>query len=169
MENTNYLGRICRFFGRITLFVGFAISIGTGTLLAINPFVSANITRTAARTPSTQNNLAPRGVYSFLSQNQILGWLVAAVIITTTLIAFYYLCQRYNNSIRNIIINISKHTKMPIHMIELGLPLIVWSVAILMLIFSFPPAATVFIFTFIFNELFFLFGWISYGMPDYKV
>ena len=54
-------------------------------------------------------------------------------------------------------------------MTELGLTLIIWSIVILMLIFSFPLAASFLIFSFIFNELFFLFGWISYGMPDYKI
>lgn len=176
MENTNYFGRICRFLGRISLFVGFILSIGIGMLLVINPFVSNGDSKNIADilSPSSylQNNAAhtsSRGIALFFEQNEIISWLVSAAIIAAALLAVYYLCHKYNDTIRNIIANISKRTKAPIHMVELGLTLIIWSIVILMLIFSYPLAATLLIFSFIFNELFFLFGWISYGMPDYKI
>ena len=175
MKNTNYFGRVCRFLGRISLFAGFILSIGIGALLVINPFISIDGSRnifkiiSSATYPQNPTSTAPRGVVLFFAQNEILSWIVSATIIAAMLLALYYLCRKYNDVIRSVIANISKHTKMPIHMTELGLTLIIWSIVILMLIFSFPLAASFLIFSFIFNELFFLFGWISYGMPDYKI
>ena len=169
MKNTNYFGRICRFLGRINLFVGFILCIGLGTLLMINPFISHDAIQSIQTT--TQNNTASTSssFFSSLGQNQILSWFVTGIIISAATIAIIYLAKKYNAVIRDLIAKTAKRTKTPIHILELGLTLIVWSALIILLIFSFPYAATVLIFPFIFNELFFLFGWISYGMPEYEV
>ena len=175
MENTNYFGRLCRFLGRITLFTGFILGIGICALLIINPFVSENGSNTISNVTETTSSVTPassEASHSFvaaISQNQIVSWFITGAIITAAIIAVCYLAKKYNATIRSVIANIAKHLKSPIHMVELGLTLIVWSTVLAMLIFSFPLASTILIFPYIFNVLFFLFGWISYGMPDYKV
>ena len=153
MKNTNYFGRLCRFLGRITLFAGFILGIGICALLTISSFASKDGSSTisdVAETTSSVTSTSSEASHSFvavISQNQIASWFITGTIIA----------------------NIAKHLKSPIHMVELGLTLIVWSTVLAMLIFSFPLASTILIFPYIFNVLFFLFGWISYGMPDYKV
>lgn len=174
MKNANYFGRVCRFLGRITLFAGFILSIGICTLLIFNSFVPKNSSNMPSNT-ETASQIAPSSTemhHSFvatISQNQIASWFITGAIITATIIAVYYLAKKYNATIRTTIANIAKHLKSPIHMVELGLTLIIWSTVLAMLIFSFPLASIILIFPYIFNVLFFLFGWISYGMPDYKV
>ena len=175
MENTNYFGRICRFLGRITLFAGFILGIGICALLVINPFISedgssmiSDITDTTTQTtPSSAG--ASSSFVAAISQNQIVSWFITGAIITAAIIAVCYLAKKYNAVIRAVIANIAKGLKSPIHMVELGLTLIIWSTVLIMLIFSFPLASSILIFPYILNVLFFLFGWISYGMPDYKV
>lgn len=172
MENTNYFGRACRFMGRIGLFVGLILCVGVGALLAINPFVPEDVISTRKAQSIIENNPASstgRSFYASLGQNQILSWFVTGAIIAAAIIAIAYLARKYNNTIRNVIASIAKRTKTSIHMLELGFTLVVWSALLLMLILSFPYAATVLIFPFILNELLFLFGWISYGMPEYEV
>ena len=173
MENTNYFGRICRFLGRITLFAGFILSIGICALLIINPFLSKDSSKTidniADNTYTANSNVTSPSFIASISQNQIISWFITVAIIAAAIIAIYYLAKKYNTVIRTIIANIAKRTKSPIHMVELGLTLIIWSALLIMLIFSFPLASSILIFPCIFNILFFLFGWISYGMPDYEV
>ena len=175
MKNTNYFGRLCRFLGRITLFAGFILGIGICALLTINSFASKDGSSTIGDVAETTPLVTPtssEASHSFvavISQNQIASWFITGAIITATIIAVYYLAKKYNATIRTTIANIAKHLKSPIHMVELGLTLIIWSTVFAMLIFSFPLASIILIFPYIFNVLFFLFGWISYGMPDYKV
>ena len=96
MKNTNYFGRICRFLGRINLFVGFILCIGLGTLLMINPFISHDAVRSIQTT--TQNNTAKASssFFSSLGQNQILSWFVTGIIISAATIAIIYLAKKYN-------------------------------------------------------------------------
>lgn len=175
MENTNYFGRLCRFLGRITLFAGFILGIGICALLIINPFVSEDGSSTIGNTAETATPVAPtpteasQSFVAAISQNQIVSWFITGAIITAAIIAVCYLAKKYNATIRTVIANIAKRLRSPIHMVELGLTLVIWSIVLIMLIFSFPLASTFLIFPYIFNVLFFLFGWISYGMPDYKV
>ena len=175
MKNTNYFGRLCRFLGRITLFAGFILGIGICALLTINSFASKDGSSTIGDVAETTPSVTPissEASHSFvavISQNQIASWFITGAIITATIIALCYLAKKYNAAIRTVIANIAKHLKSPIHMVELGLTLIIWSTVLAMLIFSFPLASIILIFPYIFNVLFFLFGWISYGMPDYKV
>ena len=174
MRNTNYFGRICRFLGRIGLFASFILCVGVGILLIANPFVSEdalnnNRPDSSAAPAAPHHSGVPYSLTANLAQNQILSWFITAAIIAAAVIALIYLAYKYNATIRKVIANIAKRSNSPIHMIELGLTLITWSTLLIMLIFSFPLAATILIFPFILNELLFLFGWISYGMPDYKV
>ncbi|MBO4854817.1 hypothetical protein J6X15_04705 [Candidatus Saccharibacteria bacterium] len=173
MKNTNYFGRFCRLAGRLSLFAGFVLCIGVGVLLIINPFMSEKISTKSTTVGTTAETSVSSGIsHSFstgLIQNQVVSWFITGVITLAAIIALAYLAKKYNATIRKIIANISKRTNSPIHMIELGLTLIVWSTLLIMLIFSLPLAASILIFPFIINELLFLFGWISYGMPDYKV
>lgn len=169
MRNTNYFGRICRFFGRITLFASFVLCVGVGTLLAINPFIPSDTTRPTHSATSSSTSSSSPSFFASLGQNQILSWFITGAIVSAAVIAICYLAQKYNAVIRDLIAKTAKRTKTSIHMLELGFTLIVWSSLLVMLIFSFPYAATVLIFPFILNELFFLFGWISYGMPEYEV
>ena len=174
MKNTNYFGRICRFLGRVSLFAGFILCIGVGVLLIINPFLD-NDPSTAQKIGSTISGEAVSSGVShsfaatFFSDHQILSSIISIVILIAALVALTYLAKRYNAAVRTIIANIAKHLHAPIHMIELGLSLVIWSILIIMLYFSFPLATIFLIIPFILNELFFLFGWISYGLPDYKV
>ena len=170
MENTNYFGRACRFLGRICLFVGFILGIGVCALLIASPFtVNTGQSATGSPSPVSQSSTSPNHYLSLISSNQFISWFITGAIITATIVAICYLAKRYNNTIRNAIANIAHRTKIPIHMLELGLTLIIWSITIILIIFSLPVASTILIFPFIINELLFLFGWISYDMPDYKV
>lgn len=171
MSNTNYFGRICRFLGRIGLFASFILCIGVGTLLTINPSIPKSNISTSENQAATANGSAgiSHSFFSSLGQNRILSWLISAAIISAAIIAIAYLAKKYNATIRDFIAKVAKRTKTSIHMLELGFTLIVWSALIIMLLLSFPYAATVFMFLFIINELLFLFGWISYGMPEYEV
>ena len=174
MKNTNYFGRFCRLVGRLSLFAGFILCIGVGVLLIINPFTSGTTSDSKTSIEATANSSISSGIsHSFatgLIQNYpVISWFVTGAIVLAAIIALLYLAKKYNAAIRKIIANIAKRANAPIHMVELGLTLIIWSALLIMLIFSFPLAASILIFPFIINELLFLFGWISYGMPDYKV
>ena len=173
MKNTNYFGRICRFLGRVNLFIGFILCIGVGTVLVINPMVDNKKSVTDIISETTPSEPISSGISATFSghfvNNQIIGWFITGAILAALIIALYYLAQKYNAVIRKIIANTAKKLKIPIHFVELSLTLIVWSALLTMLLYAFPYATTFLIFPFIFNELFFLFGWISYGMVEYKI
>lgn len=173
MKNTNYFGRICRFLGRVNLFIGFILCVGVGTVLVLNPFVDNKKSVTDIISETTPSQPISSGISATFSgnfvNNQIIGWFITGAILAALVIALYYLAQKYNAVIRKIIANTAKKLKIPIHFVELSLTLIVWSVLLTMLLYAFPYATTFLIFPFIFNELFFLFGWISYGMTEYKI
>ena len=174
MKNTNYFGRICRLFGRMSLFAGFILCVGVGALLIINPFLGndPSTAKTIGSTISGESLSSGVSQYfaaTFFSQNQALSTIITIIVTIVVVIAIAFLAKRYNAAMRKIIANLAKRAHVPIHMMEMGLSLIVWSLLIIMLYFSFPYATVFLIFPFIFNELFFLFGWISYGLPEYKV
>ncbi len=174
MKNTNYFGRICRFLGRINLFIGFILCIGIGALLLSASILEKPLIRhnPDSNVTSTTSHLSPKTSHTpiiNIFQNQFLSWLLVAIIIAATAIAIAFLAYRYNATIRKLIASLAKHINFPIHIVELSLALLIWSPLLIMLIFSFPYAATFFIFSFIINELLFIFAWASYGMPDYIV
>ncbi len=174
MKNTNYFGRICRFLGRMSLFAGFILCIGVGALLIINPFLdkdpsTAKTIGSALSGESMSSGVSQSFAATFFSEHHILSAVISIVVTIAAVAAIFYLAKRYNATMRKIIANLAKRAHTSIHMMEMGLSLVIWSILIIMLYFSFPYATVFLIFPFIFNELFFLFGWISYGLPEYKV
>jgi len=174
MKNTNYFGRICRFLGRIHLFAAFILCIGIGFLLILNPFVDKNtLSSLYSSVDNASNNpdsiTQSHSLSLIFSQNPVISWIITGIIIVFLILAIIYLAQKYNNVIRKIISNIAHHTHCSIHITELALTLVIWSILLTMLLLSFPLATILLVFPFVLNELFFIFGWISYGMPEYEV
>ena len=175
MKNTNYFGRACRFLGRISLFVSFILCVGIGglllsTIVSGKPLIdnAPNQSPTPAPTTSSPSRVSHTSITTFL-QNPILSWVITTAIIAITIIAFIYLAYKYNTAIRKLIASVAKLANIPIHILELILTLIIWSSTLVMLFFCFPVVTTILIIPFIINELLFIFGWVSYGMPDYIV
>ena len=79
------------------------------------------------------------------------------------------IARMYNNSMRRFLVKFAKFLKIQIISAELLCTFIAWTVATVLLIFTFPLLSIFALFAFIINELLFVFAWGAYGQPNYKI
>ena len=92
---------------------------------------------------------------------------VVAVALALTLVII--IARMYNNSMRRFLVKFAKFLKIQIISAELLCTFITWTIATVLLIFTFPVLSIFALFTFIINELLFVFAWGAYGQPNYKI
>ena len=162
--NRNYFARACRFLGRIMMFAGLLTCIGTAAVLILQSFQPPHTSTPSASIPVS----TPTSPASVDPVSVAFSAILTFVIILVAITCIIYLAYKYNSYARGFINWIARQTKLPIHFVELLIPLLCWTTTIIMLIPTFPLATVPLIFIFIFNEFFFLLGWIAYGCPIYK-
>ncbi|MBR5418873.1 hypothetical protein IK110_01320 [Candidatus Saccharibacteria bacterium] len=91
------------------------------------------------------------------------------VAVALALALIIVIARMYNNSMRRFIVKFAKFLKIQIISAELLCTFITWTVATILLIFTFPILSIFSLFAFIINELLFVFAWGAYGQPNYKI
>ena len=162
--NRNYFARGCRFLGRILLFAGIIACIGTASVLILQSFQPNKTSEPASVPVST----TPTNPASTTPTSVAFNIIITLVIILCAIVALIYLAYKYNNYARSFINWISTKTKLPIHCVELIMPLLFWTTTVVMLIPTFPVATIPIIFTLILNEFLFILAWLAYGCPFYE-
>ena len=169
IQNHNYFARACRFLARILLFTGVLACIGIATISIIQAF---RPTPSASESTPTTSPISPSSVADNISKSSaaispIFNAFITIVIILAALLCLLYLAYRYNSYARSLIAWIGRKLKLPIHFVELMLPLLFWTITTILLIPIFPIATIPVIFAFILNEFLFLLAWLAYGCPNY--
>ena len=162
----NHLARIFRASGRILLGIASIFSIGFIALALTSPLQTSDICSTPIQ--STQQGQTTTSV-QINSSNNFAFALIAIALTSLILFALYKSLRQYNNSIRTIIRKISKLLKSSIYSTELLLATIIWAIATILAYAISPYIAIIILFSMIINILCFVFAWLAYGQPQYKL
>ncbi len=161
----NLLARIFRASGRILLAIGSILAIGFA-VLAIP--TSNNDTTTPIQPESTPPTSSESAII-IDDSNRFVALIISIALSALILFAFYKCLRHYNNSIRKAIAKLAKAIKHSIYTTELGLTTILWAIAtVLAYIFS-PYIAITLLFAMIANILCFVFAWLAYAQPEYRL
>jgi hypothetical protein len=121
---------------------------------------------TIASTPVTP---IPAPAVNSTDNNPTLTVITTIVAIALALALIYVIARMYNNSMRRFLVKFAKFLKIQIISAELLCTFIAWTIATVLLIFTFPVLSVFSLFAFIINELLFVFAWGAYGQPNYKI
>lgn len=170
MKN-NLFARCLRAAGRLLLFVGAVFDLGLIALAVyaiiyrinhpgetVPDLFGATPVSDVVRTTAEEGGINP-ALNVALTIGAVL-FMVALVLLAARI---------YNNSLRKYIGKLAKLFHISIFGAEVVFTLIIWALASIILLFIFPVASIVTAFVLIITELCFIFAWIAYGQPNYKL
>ena len=160
------LARCLRAGGRLLLLVGTIFGFGMIIVAVYSLIYRAQHPETVVDTPVTPIS-APE--VSTTNDNPVVVAITTVFAILLAIGLLVVIARMYNNSMRRFLVKFAKFLKIQIISAELLCTFIAWTVATVLLIFTFPLLSIFALFAFIINELLFVFAWGAYGQPDYKI
>jgi hypothetical protein len=171
-QKKHLFARTCRVIGRFLLATGAVLCVASG-VLALSPLLTPQHPVSSPKSyqhfidiPQGPNATATPAATSTSSDSFLIpSLIVVAIVIFILALAFRY----YNDSIRKFIARSAKVFRTEILVAELILSTVIWIIANLIIIANCPIFAILTLPALIFNDLFFIFAWTSYGCPTYSL
>ncbi len=160
------LARCLRAGGRLLLLVGTIFGFGMIIVAVYSLIYRAQHPETVVDAPVTPIS-APE--VSATNDNPVVVVITTVFAILLAIGLLVVIARMYNNSMRRFLVGFAKFLKIQIISAELLCTFIAWTVATVLLIFTFPLLSIFALFAFIINELLFVFAWGAYGQPNYKI
>ena len=160
------LARCLRAGGRLLLLVGAVFGFGMIIVSVYSLIYHAQHPEIAEYTPVTPV-AAPE--VKPTDSNPVLTVITTIFAVLLALALVVVIARMYNNSMRRFLVKFAKFLKIQIISAELLCTFIAWTIATVLLIFTFPFLSIFSLFAFIINELLFVFAWGAYGQPNYKI
>ncbi len=173
-QKKHLFARTCRVIGRFLLATGAVLCVASA-VLALSPLLIPQHSEASPQGPGVSPTEilpepTPEIPATVTQSTPAIHFLIPAIIVIVIVIFVLALAFRhYNDSIRKFIARSAKAFRLQIHVTELLLATIIWCIANLIIIFNAPVFAILTLPALIFNDLFFIFAWTSYGCPVYSI
>ena len=173
-QKKHLFARTCRVIGRFLLATGAVLCVASA-VLALSPLLIPQHSEASPQGPGVSPTEilpepTPEIPATATQSAPAIHFLIPAIIVIVIVIFVLALAFRhYNDSIRKFIARSAKAFRLQIHVTELLLATIIWCIANLIIIFNAPVFAILTLPALIFNDLFFIFAWTSYGCPVYSI
>jgi hypothetical protein len=172
-QKQHLFARTCRVIGRFLLAVGAVLCVASA-IMALSPvLIPQSATPVASHSKSIPSAIIPDSLPTKepstinASSNQYIIPAICVVVIVLFILALAF--RHYNDTIRTYIARSAKIFRTEIHVAELILATLIWTVANLIIVFNTPVFVILTLPALIINDLFFIFAWTSYGCPAYSI
>ena len=171
-QKKHLFARTCRVLGRFLLTIGTILCVAH-IVFAFAPFLfpSSNGETTIINVDTSRLVAEDAASATITTQSPIINsyTIPSIIILIVVTIVLVLVFRQYNNTIRKFIARTAKHANLDIHATELALSTIVWTIANLIIVFNAPIFSILTFAAMLFNLLFFIFAWTSYGCPIYSI